>query len=182
MITFKKCVPVLCAFGLLATAAFGQGLSADVKAKVDAKAKQLMALGSDAAVVSAVKAYNADPSAEAKAMTNDKWKQLTVLDPFVRSLSKNPLAVFLKSKQDEQIAECFVSGADGTKVGFLSKTTSWSHADKDKHRVPMTGKVWTGPQEMDESTGQLQVQVGIPVLDGGKPIGSLVVGLKVAKL
>ena len=162
--------------------AFGEGLSPEVKTKLDARTKALQAWSTDSTIVAAVKAYNASPSAEAKAMTNERWKSLSVLDPFVRSFSKNALAVYLKSKQDEVISECFVSGADGTKVAFLSKTTNWSHADKDKHKVPMAGKVWTGPVEVDESTGLQQVQIGLPVLDGGKPIGSIVVGLSIAKL
>ena len=157
-------------------------LTPAIKAKVDAKAKQLQAWGSDPQVISAVKAYNANPPAEAKDMTNDKWKGLTLLDPVVRSFSKNALGALLKSRQDEQISEAFVSGADGGKVAFLSKTTSWSHKGKDKHEVPMKGTLWLGPVETDESTGQSQIQVGIPVLDAGKPIGSIVVGLAIAKL
>ena len=46
----------------------------------------------------------------------------------------------------------------------------------------MTGKVYFGPIEVDESSGQQQVHVGIPVLDGGRPIGSIVVGIAVRKL
>jgi hypothetical protein len=68
------------------------------------------------------------------------------------------------------------------KVAFLSKTTSWSHKGKAKHDVPMAGKTWQGTIEVDKSTGQQQIQIAVPVLDGGKPIGSLVVGLAVAKL
>ena len=169
----------LCA---LPAASPGQSLTPEVKAKVEVKVKQIQSWVSDPSIVAAVKAHNTGAGAEEKAMTNDKWKQLTVLDPFVRSFTKNPLGMYLKTKQTPDISECFVSGSDGTKVAFLSKTTSWSHADKDKHKVPMTGKVWIGPTEVDESTGQLQVQVGVPVLDGGKPIGSMVVGLKVAAL
>jgi hypothetical protein len=90
--------------------------------------------------------------------------------------------LWLKSRRDEQIAECFVSGADGTKVAFLSKTTYWNHSDKDKHRIPMSGRVFIGPVALDQSTGQQLVQVGVPVLDGGKPIGSIVVGITVSKL
>jgi hypothetical protein len=67
-------------------------------------------------------------------------------------------------------------------VGFLGKTTSWSHKGKAKHDVPMTGKTWQGPIELDESSGTQQVQVSMPVLDGDKPIGSLVVGISLAKL
>jgi hypothetical protein len=166
----------------LAGTGFGQSLTPEMKSAVDAKIKQLQLWSADPTIVAAVKAHNTGMSAEDKAMTNEKWSKLTVLDPYVRSFSKNPLGVYLKTKKDDQIAECFVSGADGTKVAFLAKTTNWSHADKDKHKVPMTGKTFIGPVALDESTGLQQVQVGLPVLDGGKPIGSIVVGLNVSKL
>ena len=67
-------------------------------------------------------------------------------------------------------------------MAFLSKTTSWSHADKDKHKVPMSGKTFIGPVALDESTGVQMIQIGLPVLDGGRPIGSIVLGLAVSKL
>jgi hypothetical protein len=153
-----------------------------LKAKVDAKLKELASWSTNAEVVAAVKAHNANPPAEAKSLSNDKWKQLTLLDPYVRSFSKNAVATAIKANKPEYVTECFVSGADGTKVAFLSKTSFWSHADKDKHRVPMTGKTWMGPVEVDESTGQQQIQIGLPVLDGAKPIGSIVFGLAVAKM
>lgn len=180
----KSCHTICLAAALFGaqTAGFGQGLTPERKTKVEAQAQKLKSWSTDPAIVSAVKAHNAGPSAEAKAMTNEKWKQLSLLDPFVRSFTKNPLGQYLKSKQTPEISECFVSGADGAKVAFLSKTTSWSHADKEKHMKPMKGAVWIGPPETDESTGLVQVQVGVPVLDGGKPIGSIVVGLKVSAL
>ncbi len=170
------------ALGVLAAGAWGQTLSPQIKASVEARAKQLQALGTDPTVVAAVKAYNASPAAEAKVMTNDKWKGLSILDPFVRSLSKNPLAEYLKTKRDGSMAECFVSGADGGKVAFLSKTSSWSHKGKDKHSIPMAGRIYYGPLEVDESSGAQVVQVGLPVLDGGRPIGSIVVSLVAARL
>ena len=159
-----------------------QTLTPAQKAKVEAKMKDLKALGTDPKVIAAVKAYNANPPAESKAMTNDKWKGLTVLDPYVRSFSKNDLAAYLKSKKDDSITEEFVSGADGSKVAFLSKTTNWTHKGKDKHEVPMKGQTWIGPAELDESTGAQQVQIGLPVLDGGKAIGSIVIGIGVNSL
>lgn len=170
------------ALGALATGMWGQALSPQIKAGAEARAKQLQALGTDPNVVAAVKAYNASPSAEAKAMTNEKWKKLSILDPFVRSLSKSPLGEYLKTKKDASIAECFVSGADGGKVAFLSKTSSWSHKGKDKHSVPMTGRIYYGPLEVDESSGAQVVQIGLPVMDGGKPIGSILVSLVAARL
>ena len=166
----------------LAGASFAQSLTPALKAKVDAKVTQLKTWSTDPVIVSAVRDANANPPAEGKGMTHEQWGKLTVLDPVVRSFTRNPLGQHLKGKRDDQISECFVSTAAGTKVAFLSKTTSWTHAGKEKHTVPMTGKVWFGPAEVDQSTGALQVQVGLPVLDSGKPIGSIVVGLSVSKL
>jgi hypothetical protein len=93
---------------LLAGTGFGQALPAEVKASVDSKIKQLQSWSSDPAMVAAVKAHNSGMSAEDKAMTNEKWSKLTVLDPYVRGFTRSPLGVFLKTKKDDQISECFV--------------------------------------------------------------------------
>jgi len=180
----KLNIPIAAALAAMALSGtgIGQSLPAGIKAKVEAKIKQVQGWSTDPTIVAAVKAHNSNPPAEDRAMTNAKWSQLTVLDPFVRSFTKNPLGMYLRSKKDEQIAECFVSGADGTKVAFLAKTTSWTHADKDKHKAPMSGRTFVGPMGMDESTGVQMVQIGLPVLDGAKPIGSIVIGLAVSKL
>ena len=162
--------------------AFSQSLPPEIKASLDNRIKQLQSWSVDPAIVAAVKAHNSSMPAEDKAMTNEKWSKLTVLDPYVRSFTKNPLGIYLKSKKDDRISECFVSGADGSKVAFLSKPTSWTHADKDKHKVPMSGKTYVGPVALDESSGLQEIQIGLPVLDSGKPIGSVVVGISVSKL
>jgi hypothetical protein len=168
---------------LLATQSMAaDALSADQQAKLAAKIKTFQTWGTDPQVVAAVKEYNASPSADAKAMTNDKWKGLNIMDPFVRSLAKNALAQFLSTKKDDSVTEAFVSGKDGGKVAFLAKTSSWNHKGKEKHDTPMTGKTWQGKPETDESTGKQQVQVAVPVLDGATPIGSLVIGVSLSKL
>lgn len=139
-------------------------------------------LAADPVIVAAVKAFNANPSAESEAMTQEKWKTLPVLDPFVRGLTRNDAANTIKAKKTDAISEAFLSGASGKKVAFLAKTTSWSHKGSGKHDKPMLGEVWIGPVEVDESTGLQQIQVAVPVLDNGTPIGSLVVGFNVSKL
>lgn len=159
-----------------------QTVDSAVQAKVDAKVSEVKTWAADPVIVKAVAAHNASLPADQAAMTQEKWKTLTVLDPFVRAFSKNEAGAFLKTKKADWLTEAFVSDAKGLKVAFLSKPTGWSHAGKAKHDVPMTGKTWQGPVEVDESTGQQQLQVSIPVLDNGQPIGSLVVGLSLAKL
>ncbi len=165
-----------------ALTAFGQSLSPAQQSKIDAQIKEITAWAASPAIVTAVRGHNTSLPAEHAALTQEKWRALTVLDPLVRSFSKNEVGTFLKSKKSDLVTEAFVSDAQGLKVGFIAKTTGWSHAGKPKHDVPLTGKVWQGAVEVDESTGQQQVQVAVPILDGGKPIGSLVVGISLTKL
>jgi hypothetical protein len=159
-----------------------QSVDATLQAKIDEQVKSIKAIASDPVVVNAVKHHNSSLSPEKSAMSQDKWKSLSMLEPFVRSFTKNEAGAFLKSKKTDVYTEAFISGADGLKIAFLSKTSSWSHKGKAKHDDPMTGKTWQGAIELDESTGLQQIQVGVPVLDGDKPIGSLVVGLSISKL
>jgi hypothetical protein len=184
MTTSKKALAPCLLILISVSASLGQA-PPEIKAKLDAKIKQLAAFSTDPEIVKEVKAHNAAPaSAEAAAMTNDKWHSLTVLDPFVRAAAKTPLSEYLKTKKstDDTIAKIFVSGADGSKVGFDAKTEHWTHKGMPKHEVPMTGATWIGSVKVDDSTGQQLIQVGLPVLDGGKPIGSIVFGLRVDKL
>jgi hypothetical protein len=153
-----------------------------LQARVDAQVKAIQVWAGDPVIVSAVKAQNASLPADYAAMTQDKWQALSILDPFVRSFSKNAVGQFLAGKKTPLIAEAFVSDASGRKVGFTSKTTNWSHAGKAKHDVPMTGKTWQGVIELDASSGLQALQVSVPVLDGDKPIGSIVVGLSISNL
>jgi hypothetical protein len=155
----------------------------DLQLKLNAKVKQLENLSTDPAIVGAVKEYNANPPvAEAKSMTNEKWRSLTVFDPFVRAIGKNALSEYLKTKRDDVVAKVFVSGSDGGKVGFDAKTEHWNHKGTPKHEVPMSGKVWIGTVKLDDSTGLQMIQVALPVLNQGRPIGSIVVGLRADKL
>jgi hypothetical protein len=172
------------ALGILLSGHAGQAAALDpaLQAKVDAKAAIIKGWASDPAVVAATKAHNASEPADHAAMSQDKWSGLTVLDPFVRSFAKNGAGTFLKSRKTDDVTEAFISDAKGDKVAFLSKTSSWSHKGKPKHEMPMGGKVWYGAVEVDESTGAQQIQLSVPVMDGGKAIGSLVVGFSVAKL
>lgn len=157
-------------------------LDPDQQAKVDAKFDLIKTWAADPAIVAAVVAQNSQLPPDFAEMNQEKWKRLTVLDPFVRSFSKNPAGEFLKSKKEAWTTEAFLSDAKGVKVAFLSKPTNWSHAGKAKHDNPMAGKIWQGDVEVDESTGLQQLQIAVPILKDGQPVGSLVVGLSLGKI
>lgn len=167
----------------LSRVAAAADLDPALQASVIKKIKEVQSWAADPAIVSEVKAYNAGKSLQAASMDQAKWTGTSVIDPFVRSLTKTPAAQVLKAKRgDDVVSEAFVSGADGGKVAFLGKPTNWSHLGKPKHDLPMSGIGWLGDVEVDELSGVRQVQVAVPVLDRCKPIGSLVVGLSIAKL
>jgi hypothetical protein len=157
-------------------------LSADISSAIEKAMPALKAISSDQKTVSAVKQSNINPSPEAVYMTNEKWKTLSILSPEVKTFAKNDLAQFLNKNKPAFVSELFVSAADGSKVAFIGKPTNWTHKGKPKHDLPMQGKNWTGEIEVDESTGLQQIQISLPVLDGKKPIGSIVFGLNIAKL
>lgn len=173
---------LLAAWLCLSQAAAATPLDPALQPSVTAKIKEVKAWAADPVIVAAVKEYNAARPPQAAAMDQAKWASTSVIDPFVRGLTKTPAAQVLKTKRGGAVAEAFLSGADGGKVAFLGKPTSWSHKDKPKHERPMSGKTWQGDVEVDESSGLQQVQVAVPVLDSGKPIGSLVVGLSLGQL
>lgn len=173
---------MLAALLCLSRVAAASGLDPALQASVTAKIKEVKAWAADPAIVSAVKQYNTGKAPQAASMDQAKWTNTSVIDPFVRGLTKTPAAQVLKSKRGEVVSEAFLSGADGGKVAFLGKPTNWSHRGKPKHDQPMGGKTWQGDVEVDESSGLQQLQVAVPVLDSGKPIGSLVVGLSIGKL
>jgi hypothetical protein len=166
----------------LATNVFAEALTPEQSTALAKQVEEFKKLGTEPKVVEAVKAVNTTPMADYKDMTQDKWKELPVLDPKVRYFSKNALAEYLKTKKNEMITEIFVNAADGTKVAFLSKTSNWSHKGKPKHDEPMSGKTWQGGVEMDESTGLKSIQIAVPVMDAGKAIGSMTVGFSITKL
>jgi len=166
-------------FCAMASSIHSAELSADVKELVEAEISAVRPLSTDSVIVAAVEKYNEGP---ASTMTNEAWKKFTLISPEVTMIIKSDIGQYLKKKRSTAITEMFLNGADGGKVAFLSKTTSWCHKGKSKHDVPMVGKTWIGEVEVDESSGARQIQVAIPVLDGRTPIGSLVVGFGIAQM
>lgn len=167
---------------LLGSVLQGAELSPMLQAKIDQQIKLAEELAADSTIVEAVKAQNAALPADYVSMNQDTWAALLPVDPLVSNLTKNAVAKVLDAKKSPQVAEAFVSDVNGLKVGFLAKTSGWSHKGKAKHDVPMSGKSWIGPIEVDASAGVKEIQVSVPVLDGETPIGSLVIGLSIIKL
>jgi hypothetical protein len=167
---------------LTCATALAQSAAVDPQARIDAQIAVAIAWAAEPAIVEAVRAHNAGLTEAEEEMTQERWALLPTLDPLVRGYANNKVGQFLRSKRSAIIAEAFVCDTVGRKVGFIGKSSRWSHAGQPKHEVPMTGKNWQGRVELDDSSGLRLLQISVPVLDGDKPIGSLTVGLSAAVL
>ena len=159
----------------------GPAIDAQLQSKLDAKLAVIKSWAREYVIVNAVNAYNTAAS-KRRGFTEEQWSAATGIEAPIRALMENDAAQFLKQHRTADITEAFVSGADGGKVAFLSKPTHWSHRGQAKHDVPMRGQSWQGHIELDRSSGFLQIQLAVPIIDRGKPIGSLVVGVSPARL
>jgi hypothetical protein len=155
-----------------------------VQAEIDRHKQVAAQWAADPAVVTAVRQQNA--AGPIAGMDNAKWKSTRRSDPLVKGLQENAAGQALKAKVQQtggSVSEAFLNARLGDKVAFVEKTTSYIHAGHPKFDVPFsTGKPWQGKPEFDESTQTYAVQVSVPVLDGGKPIGALVVGVNLSQL
>jgi hypothetical protein len=165
---------------LFSSLTLGEELSVEKKTALNKQIEIIKSWTSDKQLIDIVKKANTENKFQD--MTQEKWEKLNILDPFVRDFNKNEAGLLLKKYKSELVSEAFLNRADGKKIGFLAKTSNWSHKGKDKHEDPMKGKVWIGKIEVDESSGKTQIQVGVPVQDEGKSIGSLVIGLNINEL
>jgi hypothetical protein len=179
-------VLVATAFVLVAMVnhAVGFEMTPAVQAELDKMKTVISGWASDPVIVKAVAAQNGKgPLSE---MDNPKWKTVRRSDAIVKEFQSNPAGQFLKSKLAASagaFTEAFLNGAQGEKVAFVEKTSSYIHKGQAKFDVPFGGaKSWQGKAEFDESAQTYQIQISVPVLDSGKSIGALVVGVNLSNL
>ena len=117
-------------------------------------------------------------------MDNEKWKKVPESDPIVQGFINNEAGKFLKAEMAKTDGICvgfFLNGAQGEKVAFSDKTGSYIHKGSAKFDVPFTtGKTWQGKPELEDKI--YVIQISVPVLSEGKPIGALVVEIDGSKL
>lgn len=141
-------------------------------------------------VISAVKAQNAEHASidQAKIDSLDKeWRaQAGSGGALVDKVLGNDLSAFLKAKKEASgglYTEVFVVDNKGLNVGQSDVTSDYWQGDEAKWKVPFNeNKVHLGEIEQDESTQAFQSQINMPVLDGGKPIGTVTIGINLEAL
>src|ERR687887_165717 len=155
-----------------------------IQAELDRQKRIVAGWAADPVIVKAVVEQNA--KGPLPGMDNAKWKVLRRSDPLVRAFQSNAAGQFLRAKMEASrgmITEAFLSAAQGEKVAFAEKTTSYIHKGMAKFDVPFTTRgAWQGRPEFDESAQTYQIQISVPVLADGAPVGALVVGVSLTQL
>jgi len=103
---------------------------------------------------------------------------------FILALQENPVGKYLGKmvKGNPMIyTEAFVCGNQGAVVGEYPETSDYWQGDERKFTQCFSGglgQLFIGQLEYDESTKTNGIQISVPVLDGEKTIGVLVVGIR----
>jgi hypothetical protein len=137
----------------------------------------------DAAILKAVREQNALNVPLSRIRSIDiSWMTSKEPDPRMQALLKNPCSKSLQgfTKARAEYREAFVMENQGALVCMTRKTSDYWQGDEDKWRKSFAegrGAVFVSEPQLDESTGARLVHVSVPILDGGKAIGVISVGI-----
>jgi len=112
------------------------------------------------------------------------WRASKELTPFKLSLQTSPAGRFLKQQVERSSSfnEAFLTDNQGANVAAYPATSDYWQGDEDKWSEAFNGgngQIFIGALALDESTNTVAAQVSAPVLDRGKTIGVLVVGVTI---
>lgn len=148
------------------------------------KITEVKRLAANLIVVNAVKAQNAEETnIEQIKRIDDKWRSTKTLTAFKRSLQRTPAGRFLRRhvRRNPTYGEAFLTDKRGANVAAYPATSDYWQGDETKFTASYSdgkGQVFIGDVEYDESSQTHAAQVSVPVIDQGKAIGVLVVGVQ----
>ena len=160
----------------------------DAPESVKALVPELKTLGTNPVLVTAVKAQNATGMTLDEIKKKDEaWMATSGVDDFMKSLMSSDAAKELSKieKSKPYFDELFLMDKLGANVAMTNKTSDYWQGDEDKFTGSFNngaGGIDVGKVKFDKSTQAYLVQVSVPVMDGGKAIGAITIGINVDEL
>jgi hypothetical protein len=160
----------------------------DIKPKMQQKISEYKKKAVEWAAHPEVVKVTREANAKGPIMGNVKWRELKDDDPLLQSFSTNATAKLLvkfMETDSKGINKIALSGNKGHRVAYtpVQKRLAYIAAGKPNFDEPFNGTVWQqGESQPDPNTNIDSVQIAIPVKDGGKVIGVLLVSLTAANL
>lgn len=160
--------------------------------EVPEKAKALIPIfqswGENAVLVDAVKAHNAKGISLEEIQAQDKsWRAASGVNDFMKTLMTNSAAQEMTTLEQSKpyLLELFLMDNQGANVAMTNKTSDYWQGDEAKFTESFkggAGAVHLGEVEFDESAQAYLVQISVPVMDAGKAIGAITIGINLDEL
>ena len=151
---------------------------------------EVVQAAADPVIVKAVLEQNAQGLTLAKIQETDKtWMDTTNAheEPtaFMKSIASNDAAKKLAKLEKPYMVEFILTDNQGANVAITGMTSDYWQGDEPKFsNAYANGKddTYIARPQKDKSTGEIISQVSVPVMSGGKAIGTLTVGVRPDKL
>ena len=163
-------------------------LAEEAPESVKALAPTLTAWGMDAALVEAVKAQNEKGiSLDAIKVRDAEWRKVAGLDAEMKAMMNSTAAKRMSEMEKSQsyFFELFLMDNQGANVAMTNKTSDYWQGDEAKWQESFkggSGAIHIGDVEFDESAQDYLVQISVPVMDAGKAIGAITIGVNIDDL
>lgn len=129
-----------------------------------------------------------EANAKGPIMGNVKWREMKDNDPLLQSFSTNATAKLLVKFMETDpkgINKIALSGNKGHRLAYtpVQNRLAYIATGKPNFDEPFDGNVWQqGESKPDPNTNIDSVQIAVPVKDGGKVIGVLLLSLTATNL
>ncbi|MBN1626534.1 MAG: cache domain-containing protein [Deltaproteobacteria bacterium] len=155
---------------------------------VDLANSTLSKLGTNPAIVAAVKAQNEkNLSIDEIKETDKKWQAHVGIADYMSAIMESECGKALRDiqKSAPYYSEIFVMDNQGANVAMTDKTSDYWQGDEDKFIKSYNegnGAVFIDEVKFDASAQAYLVQVSVPVKDGKNVIGAITIGIDVDKI
>jgi len=155
---------------------------------VDLANTELVQMGTDPVIVSAVKAENTKGKTLEQIKAQDEnWKATAGIADYMQAMFDSECGRHLRGIQNgaDFLAEIFVMDNQGANVAMTDKTSDYWQGDEAKFQKSYNngaGGVFIDEVEFDDSAQAYLVQVSVPVKAGGDVIGAITFGIDVDKV
>ncbi|MHB9118309.1 MAG: PDC sensor domain-containing protein [Burkholderiales bacterium] len=155
---------------LFTNAAQAEPIPPDVQAKVEHYKQKLVEWAANPVLIAAVKEANAKGPG---GMNNGAWNDLNDNDPKVKAFQTSAAGKQLsKLEADKNISKLYIRDDKGNLVASSNKPLLFNTFTRPQFSNPFKGKAWSANEmKPDPSTQVMSVQIAVPIMDGGKPIG-----------
>lgn len=155
----------------------------EVLEKLEGKLRAARHMAFHPVIVRAVRSQNQEQlGIEVIQQRDADWRSAQQENALQRSIGQSRASRVLQElvEANPDFNEAFATDNQGANVAVFPSTSDYWQGDEDKWTESFNngnGRVWVGDVELDESTGQVAVQVSVPILDQGETIGVLVIGI-----